>query len=351
MDMRIAAILDLGDNPVAARSEAGLLLDGARWAAEAFRRLDREATLAIAGAMAADSRSLLEPYRDQDFVAPRLVGERLEIPQPCGVVLALLPATDPLTAIELATLSCILTRNAVVFVPAPGESEGMARAIHELAAAAAAAGLPEAAIQVADGGRPALLEALLRSAEVDAILVVRDTPFAALARSAGRYLVEIGSDDLPVFVDDTADLGQAAEWLAATGVGFGTRRSVVALAGCAAALSGSPLPGLRVARTRPQAIGALRALVGRGGSDRAVVVFSRDSQTILDVGAAVAAGRVVVNPKGGEAGFTPEQLLRWTTVSQPVGAAPPVDLAAARLRLPGPLPAAPADGVPGKRRR
>ena len=351
MDERISEILDLGDNPVAVRSEAAIVLDCARWAADAFRRLDHAAVLAIARAVTADRRSLLEPYRDQDFVAPRLAGERLEIPQPQGVVLALLPATDPLPAIELATLSCILTRNAVVFVPAPGESEGMARAIHELAVAAAAAGLPAAAIQVADGGRPALLEALLRSAEVDAILVMGDSPFAALARSAGRYLVESGSNDLPVFVDDTADLGQAAEWLAASGAAFGTRRSVVALAGCAAALAGSPLPGLRLARTRPQAIGALRALVGRGGADRSIVVFSRDPQAILDVAAAVAAGRVVVNPKGGEAGFTPEQLLRWTTVSQPVGAAPPVDLAAARLRLPGPLPAAPADGVPGKGRR
>ena len=338
MDERISEILDLGDNPVAVQSEAGRVLDCARWAALAFRRLDQTAVRKIAGAVAAD-RTL--PYRDQDFVAPRLAGDRLEIPQPLGVVMALLPASEPRAALEHVALSCILTRNAVVFVPAGGSGE-LPGAIRALADKAEAAGLPTAAIQVVDPGRPALVEALLGSVEVDAILVVGDTPLAPLARSTGRNVLEVGSDDLAVFVDDTADGAAVVEWLAAASA-RGTRCSVVALEDAAAALS-----GVHVAPTMTRAIAALRRCSGSG---RTLVVFSRDPQAILDVAAVVAAGRVVVNPTEGEAGFTPEQLLRWTVIDQPGGTVPLVDLGSAALCLPGRLPEAPADGVPGSGRR
>ena len=124
-----------------------------------------------------------------------------------------------------------------------------------------------------------------------------------------------------------------------------------------------PVLGLYVAPGKAQAIGRARALLRVAGRGHTAVIHSRDPQTILDFAMTVEAERIVVNAPAsppafgfgpdlpGDVAIGPEPLMRWVRVASPAadGDGMP-DLAQARPHFPGPLPEAPADGVPGKSR-
>ncbi len=138
-----------------------------------------------------------------------------------------------------------------------------------------------------------------------------------------------------------------------------------------------PVLGLYVARNRDQALNQARQLLRFSGAGHSAAIHSRDARTIIDYAAAVEVYRVVVNApcSQGAAGFAtnlapsftvgtgffgrssigenvgPMHLVNWTRIAWHKEATEAFDLAGmTELHLPGPLPEAPADGVPGKTR-
>lgn len=135
-----------------------------------------------------------------------------------------------------------------------------------------------------------------------------------------------------------------------------------------------PVLAAFTARNRAQAITQARAVLRLAGAGHSAAIHAEDPQTIMDYSAAVEAYRVVVNApcSQGAAGvgtglaptFTigtgffgrssigenigPQHLVTWTRVAWHEDAVPDLgQFRAAGLRHPGPLPEAPADGVPG----
>lgn len=136
-----------------------------------------------------------------------------------------------------------------------------------------------------------------------------------------------------------------------------------------------PVLAFYVAKGKSQAITTARAVLRFSGAGHSAAVHAKDAQTILDFSSAVEAYRVVVNApcSQGAAGlgtnlaptFTvgtgffgrssigenvgPQHLVHWTRVAFSDDS---TELArgvtGAHVRFAGPLPEAPADGVPGK---
>ena len=135
-----------------------------------------------------------------------------------------------------------------------------------------------------------------------------------------------------------------------------------------------PVLGLYVARSIEQALLQARALLRFAGAGHSAAIHSTDSQTIMDFAAAVEVYRVVVNApcSQGAAGFAtnlapsftigtgffgrssvgenigPQHLVNWTRIAWHKDQ--PGDVEPGRLKHAGPLPRAPADGVPGQSR-
>jgi len=138
-----------------------------------------------------------------------------------------------------------------------------------------------------------------------------------------------------------------------------------------------PVLALYVASGVKQAIMQARALLRLSGAGHSAAIHSTDTPTIIDYSAAVEVYRVVVNApcSQGAAGFDtnlaptftigtgffgrssvgenigPQHLINWTRIAwhtQSDHTVSALDLAA--MRHPGPLPKAPADGVPGETR-
>ena len=225
------------------------MLDRARWASRAFAGFDQTTVLRIAEAVAgvaeerssfyaewavretgfgvvADkvvknrlcSRGILDAYRDQDYVTPRVDPERkmVEVPRPAGVVLALTPSTNPVSTLYFKVLLALLTRNAVVVSPHPFAKECCADAARVLGEAAVAAGAPDGVVQVVEEPSIPLIDALMTDERTDVILATGGVAVVRAAYSSGNPAIGVGPGNVPVLVDASADLPRAAAKLVAS---------------------------------------------------------------------------------------------------------------------------------------
>ena len=181
-------------------------------------------------------------------------------------------------------------------------------------------------------------------------------------------------------------IGRDARWIASqaeiAGVGSGVRVLLAPLEGIGPEEPLSreklcPVLGLRIVRDARQGTRDSRAMLRFSGAGHSAAIHSEDRQEIIDFASAVEVYRVVVNApcSQGAAGFGtglaptftvgtgyfgrssigenigPQHLVHWTQVayrSDPDEAMG--DYRSLRLDLPGPVPRAPADGVPGESR-
>ncbi|MCV7177647.1 aldehyde dehydrogenase family protein [Mycolicibacterium sphagni] len=224
-------------------ASGGHMLERAQWAARAFADFDQAAVAAIVTAVAdagyneaerfaaaavaetgmgvvadkllknrACSRGIVDYYRGEDFVSPRVDTARkiVEIPRPAGVVLALTPTTNPVATVYFKVILALMTRNAVVVAPHPRAKRCSADAAHVLAEAAASAGAPDGIIQVIEEPSIPLVEALMADERTDVIVATGGTGVVRAAYSSGNPALGVGPGNVPVLVDASADIAAAA---------------------------------------------------------------------------------------------------------------------------------------------
>ncbi|MBB2993609.1 acyl-CoA reductase-like NAD-dependent aldehyde dehydrogenase [Mycolicibacterium iranicum] len=222
---------------------AGQLLERARFAAAAYAEYDHDTVARIVDAVAeaghrnadrfaaaavaetqmgvvadkatknrACSRGIVDFYRGQDYVSPRIDTARkiVEIPRPAGVVLALCPTTNPVSTVYFKVILALMTRNAVVVAPHPRARRCSAEAAQVLAEAAVAAGAPDGIVQVLTEPSLPLVEALMSDERTDVIVATGGTGVVRAAYSSGNPALGVGPGNVPVLVDASADIDAAA---------------------------------------------------------------------------------------------------------------------------------------------
>ena len=245
-----AAPAVLGDpvpGSAAATWRARQMLARAHWAAGAFASYDRSSVLRIAEAAAtaahaearryaewavaetgfgvvehkvvkneACSLGILEHYRNDYYVSPRIdaAGKILSLPRPAGVILALTPSTNPVCSVFFKVILALLTRNAIVVSPHPMAQGCCTDAARLLAAAATEAGAPDGTIQVVPDATIPLVEALMSDPVTDVIVATGGTAVVRAAHRSGNPALGVGPGNVPVLVDATADLAEAARRIA-----------------------------------------------------------------------------------------------------------------------------------------
>src|SRR5258708_984953 len=162
------------------------------------------------------SLGILDRYRDDDFVSPRVdaAAKILAVPRPAGVVLALAPSTNPISSVYFKVILALLTRNAVVVSPHPMARECCADAARLLAVTAEKAGAPAGAIQVVEEPTIPLIEALMSDPATNVIVATGGTAVVRAAHQSGNPALGVGPGNVPVLVDATADVTAAARLIA-----------------------------------------------------------------------------------------------------------------------------------------
>jgi acetaldehyde dehydrogenase (acetylating) len=134
----------------------------------------------------------------------------VEIAEPFGVVAAIVPSTNPTSTAIYKLLIAIKARCPIVVSPHPSAQRCITRTVELMAAAAAAAGLPEGAIGWMRHVTLEGTQALMQHRAVAVILATGGLGLVRAAYSAGKPAYGVGPGNAPCYVERTADLRKAA---------------------------------------------------------------------------------------------------------------------------------------------
>jgi len=249
------------------------------------------------------STGILDTYRGQNFVSPEIdeANKIVSVPRPAGVILALTPSTNPVATVSFKILLALMTRNAIIISPHPMAKKVCAAAARAMADAAVAAGAPDGVIQVVDDPSIPLINALMTDERVDVIVATGGTPVVRSAYRSGNPAIGVGPGNVPVLVDDTADIAKSAQRIieskAFDNSILCTNESVVIAQDAIAdkLLAAFVREGAYVLKT--EEVDAIRALVFPGGHFNAKLV-GKDASVIADLAGirVPAKTRVLVAP-------------------------------------------------------
>ena len=131
------------------------------------------------------------------------------VAEPIGVVLALLPITNPTSTTLFKSIVCAKTRNALVMRPSPRAVRCCRRAAEVLQEAGEAVGLPPNALQVIPDPSLEVSQYLFHHPGVDFIWTTGGPKAVAAANAAGKPCLSVGPGNAPVYVHSSADIRMA----------------------------------------------------------------------------------------------------------------------------------------------
>ncbi len=219
-------------------------VERARHAAAAFREITDQArvdrivrAMAVAGLEAAYDLAelaleetgfgVLEDKVVKNFVATEFLYDHLDgkrsvgvieedperaiayVAEPIGVVLALLPITNPTSTALFKSIVAAKTRNAMIFRPSARAARCATRAIEILQAAGEAEGLPPGALQVIPDPSLEASQHLFHHPGVDFIWTTGGPKAVAAANAAGKPCISVGPGNAPVYLHASADVPMA----------------------------------------------------------------------------------------------------------------------------------------------
>jgi acetaldehyde dehydrogenase/alcohol dehydrogenase len=131
------------------------------------------------------------------------------VAEPIGVVLALLPITNPTSTTLFKSIVCAKTRNALIMRPSPRAQHCARRAAEVLQTAGEAAGLPPNALQVIPDPSLEVSQYLFHHSGIDFIWTTGGPKAVAAANAAGKPCLSVGAGNAPVYVHRSADIRMA----------------------------------------------------------------------------------------------------------------------------------------------
>ncbi|HEX6026430.1 MAG TPA: bifunctional acetaldehyde-CoA/alcohol dehydrogenase [Solirubrobacter sp.] len=132
------------------------------------------------------------------------------VAEPIGVVLALLPITNPTSTALFKSIVAAKTRNAMIFRPSARAARCATRAVDILQRAGEAEGLPPDALQVIPDATLEASQYLFHHPGVDLIWTTGGPKAVAAANEAGKPCISVGPGNAPVYVHRSADVAMAA---------------------------------------------------------------------------------------------------------------------------------------------
>jgi sulfoacetaldehyde dehydrogenase len=135
--------------------------------------------------------------------------------KPIGVVGAVTPSTNPGATPANKAMMAIKGRNAIVIAPSPLGYRTTARTVELMREALSRIGLPSDLVQVIPSPvSKDLTQAVMEA--VDLIVVTGSQDNVRRAYSSGTPAIGVGAGNVPVIIDETADLDDAARKIAAS---------------------------------------------------------------------------------------------------------------------------------------
>jgi len=136
-----------------------------------------------------------------------------EIAWPVGVIAALTPSTNPTSTAMYKVISAVKARNAIVVAPHPSAVQCTLETCRIMQRAAEQAGAPPNLVSCLQTISLPGTQELLHHKRVRLILATGGSAMVKAAHSVGKPAFGVGPGNVPVYVDRSADLKKAAQYI------------------------------------------------------------------------------------------------------------------------------------------
>jgi acetaldehyde dehydrogenase/alcohol dehydrogenase len=132
-----------------------------------------------------------------------------EIAQPLGPIFAITPVTNPTSTAIYKIMICLKTRNPIIISAHRNAFKSTSEAAKVCYEAAVKAGAPEDCIQMIPAGSREFTQTVMSHPKLALILATGGTGLVKAAYSSGNPAIGVGPGNVPVFIDESADIPYA----------------------------------------------------------------------------------------------------------------------------------------------
>ncbi|MDN3701362.1 bifunctional acetaldehyde-CoA/alcohol dehydrogenase [Vibrio artabrorum] len=133
----------------------------------------------------------------------------MTIAEPVGIICGIVPTTNPTSTAIFKSLISLKTRNGIIFSPHPRAKNSTNDAAKLVLEAAVKAGAPKDIIGWIDQPSVELSNALMKHDGIALILATGGPGMVKAAYSSGKPAIGVGAGNVPVVIDETADIKRA----------------------------------------------------------------------------------------------------------------------------------------------
>ncbi|MCB2290778.1 acetaldehyde dehydrogenase (acetylating) [Clostridium sp. CS001] len=135
----------------------------------------------------------------------------IDIAEPVGLIMGIVPSTNPTSTAIFKAIIAIKSRNAIVFSPHPAALKCTVKAINLMNEAAVAAGAPANIIGTISIPTIQATNELMKCSEVALIIATGGPGMVKAAYSSGKPALGVGAGNSPAYIERTAKVEQAVK--------------------------------------------------------------------------------------------------------------------------------------------
>lgn len=133
----------------------------------------------------------------------------IEIAEPMGLLMGIIPSTNPTSTVIYKAIISIKARNGIVISPHPSALKATMKAAQLMNDAAVAAGAPDNIVSCISKPSMQATNELMRSDEIALIIATGGAAMVKAAYSVGKPALGVGPGNVPSYIEKTADVRQA----------------------------------------------------------------------------------------------------------------------------------------------
>lgn len=140
----------------------------------------------------------------------------VEIAAPVGLIMGIVPSTNPTSTVIFKAIIALKARNAIVFSPHPSAAKCTMRAAQLMEQAAVEAGAPANSVACLKTLSMKATDELMHSEYVKLIIATGGPAMVKAAYSAGKPAIGVGAGNSPAYIEKTANVHEAVEKIIAS---------------------------------------------------------------------------------------------------------------------------------------
>lgn len=153
----------------------------------------------------------IKPMQTIGVIKDDKVNKVMEIAEPVGLLMGIIPSTNPTSTTIYKSIIAIKSRNGIVFSPHPSALKCTLAAARLMNDAAVAAGAPANIIGCISKPSMSATNELMKCDEVAMIIATGGSAMVKAAYSAGKPALGVGPGNVPAYIERTADIPKAVK--------------------------------------------------------------------------------------------------------------------------------------------